>query len=95
MVSEVLNLKVSSLKRLANGGKVKAFCDLVFGDLFLIRGFRVVEGEKGTFVGMPQQRSNQGKWFSIFTPSTNEIREYISEVILQAYESRDQETKEE
>jgi stage V sporulation protein G len=86
MMSEVLNVKVERLARLDNGSKVKAFCDLSFGDLFLVKGFRVVEGEKGTFVGMPQQQSRQGKWFDVFAPATKEIREYLKEVILQAYQ---------
>ena len=71
-------------------GKLKAFCDLLFGDLFLIKGFRVVEGENGIFVGMPQQVSKQGKWFNVFMPATNELKEYINEVILQAYANQDE-----
>lgn len=83
-MSEVLNVKVGELRRFENG-KVKAFCDLVFGDLFLVRGFRIVHGEKGIFVGMPQQQSKQGKWFDVFRPVTNEVREYITQLVLEAY----------
>ena len=84
-MSEVLNVKVDRITKLENGGKLKAFCDLVFGDLFLVKGFRVVEGEKGTFIGMPQQASKTGKWFNVFTPASQEIRDYLKEVILDAY----------
>lgn len=86
IMSEVLNVKVDRLTKLGNESKVKAFCDLLFGDLFLIKGFRVVQGEKELFVGMPQQISKQGKWFDVFIPATNEIREYLKEVVLQAYQ---------
>lgn len=89
MVSEVLNVKVDKITRLEGGGKLKAFCDLLFGNLFLVKGFRVVEGEKGIFVGMPQQLSKGGRWFNVFMPATNEIKEYLKEVILQAYQSKD------
>lgn len=85
-MSEVLNVKVDKITRLENGSKLKAFCDLVFGDLFLVKGFRVVESEKGMFVGMPQQRSIQGKWFNVFMPASNEVKEYINEVVLAAYQ---------
>lgn len=85
-MSEVLNVKVDKLTRMDNGSKVKAFCDLLFGDLFLVKGFKVVEGENGTFVGMPQQQSKQGRWFNMFLPATNEIKAYITEVVLQAYQ---------
>jgi len=87
-MSEALNVKVDKLTKLESGSKLKAFCDLLFGDLFLVKGFRVVQGEKGLFVGMPQQVSKQGKWFNIFMPATKEISEYLKEVILQAYGSQ-------
>ena len=86
MISEVLNLKVEKMTKLENGSKVKAFYDLAFGDLFSIKGFRVIEGENGIFVGMPQQRSMQGKWFNVFLPATDEIKTYIEEFVLQAYQ---------
>jgi stage V sporulation protein G len=86
-MSEVLNVKVDKLRKLENGGKIKAFCDLLFGDLFLVKGFRVVDGEKGMFVAMPQQMSKQGKYFNVFTPATKEIGEYLKEVVLDAYQT--------
>ena len=89
MVNEVLNVKVNKLTRLENGSKIKAFCDLLFGDLFLVKGFRVVEGEKGMFVGMPQQTSKSGKWFNVFTPATKEIAEYLKEIVLEAYKTEE------
>jgi len=84
-MNELLDVKVERMTKLDGGSKVKAFCDLVFGDLFLIRGFRVVEGDKGLFVGMPQQAGKQGKWFNVFIPSTDEIKNYLGEIVLQAY----------
>lgn len=86
MVNEILNVKVDKLTRIDNGGKLKAFCDILFGDLFLVRGFRVIEGNKGLMLGMPQQSGKDGRWFSIFTPATKEIKEYLQEVVLDAYE---------
>ena len=86
MANEILNVKIGKMRKIENGNKVKAFCDLIFGDLFLVKGFRVVQGEEGFFVGMPQQQSKQGKWFNVFMPATNEIKEYIKDVVLQAYQ---------
>lgn len=88
-MNEVLNVKVDRLAKLESESKVKAFCDLSFGDLFLVKGFRIVEGEKGAFVGMPQQQSKQGKWFDVFTPATKEIRAYLTEVVLEAYQGKE------
>ena len=89
-MSEVLNVKIKRLAMVDNGSKIKAFCDLLFEGLFLIKGFRVVESEKGAFIGMPQQQSKNGKWYDVFVPGTPEIREYITEVIMQAYKGEEQ-----
>ena len=89
-MSEVLNVKVDKITRLENGGAVKALCDLLFGDLFLVRGFSVVEGEKGIFVSMPRRQSKGGKWFDMFTPATKEISEYLKDIVLQAYQEEEQ-----
>ena len=89
MAARILDVKVDKITKLDGNGKLKAFCDLLFGGLFLVKGFRIVEGEDGRFVGMPQQLSKQGKWFNVFLPATNEVREYLKEVILQAYENEE------
>ncbi|MCQ9206569.1 MAG: SpoVG family protein [Omnitrophica bacterium] len=89
-MNELLSLKIDRMNRLEGESKVKAFCDLVFGDLFLVKGFKVVEGEKGLFVSMPQQQGKHGKWFNIFWPITTELKEYIGEVVLQAYKGEEQ-----
>jgi len=88
-MSEVLNVKVDKIRRFEGESKLRAFCDLVFGDLFVVKGFSVFEGENGMFVGMPRQQSKQGKWFNIFTPATKEISEYLKDVVLKAYETEE------
>jgi len=85
MENDALAITVDRVTKIDNTGKLKAFCDLLFGELFLIKGFRVIEGEKGIFIGMPQQRSSQGKWFDVFSPMTKELREYLNEIVIQAY----------
>jgi len=77
-------IDVLGLRRLENG-KLKAFVDLLFNDAFIVKGFRVVEGSEGMFVGFPQQMS-KGKWYDVFLPASDEIREVISNKVLASYQ---------
>ena len=86
MVSEILNIKVDKIMRMEGDGNIRAYCDLIFGGLFFIKGFKVIEGDNGVFVSWPQRSNAQGKRYNIFVPATREVAEYIKEVILKAYE---------
>ena len=70
-MTQGLNLEVVRLYRFNGDSKVKAFVDIAVGD-FVIKGLRVLKGEKGLFLGMPQEKANDGKWYNSFYPKTKE-----------------------
>ena len=86
MVSEMLNIKVHEMRKFDNDGPLKAFCDLSFGDLFVVRGFKVVEGEKGKFIGMPRTQGKNERWYPVFTPSNNDVKQLIADIVMEAYQ---------
>ena len=77
-------LKVVRLHRFDGDSKTKAFADISIGD-FVIKGLRVVEGKKGLFLSMPQEKSKDGKWYNSFFPVTEEARQSLTETVLTAY----------
>ncbi|MFA6142188.1 MAG: SpoVG family protein [Candidatus Omnitrophota bacterium] len=85
MVAEDLKIAVSRLHKLDGTGATKAFCDLSILDSFVIKGLRVVEGEKGLFVSMPQEAGKDGKWYSTVIPLNREIKDEIEKIVLEAY----------
>lgn len=84
-MEEDLSLKVVRLHRLDGDSKTKAFADIAIGD-FIIKGLRVVQGEKGLFLAMPQEKAKDGKWYNSFYPATKEARQNLADVVLAAYE---------
>lgn len=78
------DLKVVRLYRLQGESKIKAFADLDIAG-FVIRGLRILSGSKGLFVGMPQEKSKDGKWYNFFYPNTEEAKEMLSQVVLEAF----------
>ncbi len=85
-MNDTLTLEVTGMRRLDGEGKVKAFCDLSICESFLVRGFKVVEGKKGPFVGMPGRQGGDGKWYDTVRPLNEEVKERLNEIILSAYQ---------
>jgi stage V sporulation protein G len=82
---EDLELKVVRLYRLDTDSKVRAFVDIAIGD-FVVKGLRILQGRKGLFLGMPQEKSKDGKWYNSFYPLSKEARQSLSNVVLAAYQ---------
>ncbi len=79
------SIQVSRIYRIDGDTKLKAFVDITLGD-FIIKGFRVMQGSKGLFVGMPQEKSKDGKWYNTFYPRTKETRQNLTDLVLAAYQ---------
>ena len=80
-------VKVSRLRRLQTESNLKAFADVTFAGMFLVKGLKVVEGKNGLFVAMPREKGKDGKWYETAHPLTKEFRELLNDVVLSAYES--------
>jgi len=85
MMDENLKLEVVRLHKLEGNGATKAFCDLSILGSFVIKGLRVVEGEKGLFVGMPSEAGKDGKWYNTVIPLNREVKDEIDRLVLEAY----------
>lgn len=81
-----LDFKVTRLFKFNSNSPTKALCDVAINDEFLIKGFRVTQGKKDLFVGVPQEVGKDGRFYDIAFPLTAAIREKLSKVILEAYE---------
>ncbi|MFH1858169.1 MAG: SpoVG family protein [Candidatus Omnitrophota bacterium] len=80
-----LSLEVAGIRKLDTDSKTKAFCDVSVCGTLLVRGFRVVEGKNGTFVGMPRQQGKNGQWYETVTPLNDETKEQLNGVVLEAF----------
>ena len=62
-----------------------AYASVNIDDKFAVNGIRVVNGEKGLFVAMPQTRDNKGEYRDICFPVTKELRQQLSDTVLNEY----------
>ena len=65
-------------------GKLRAFFDLKTSEGFIIKGFKLVEGISGLFVGMPSTQGKDGEYYdTIF--ADKELRDQLQQVALRCY----------
>ncbi len=71
---------------LRNEEKLKAFANVTFDGEFVIRGLKVINGNKGYFVSMPSRKRADGTHQDIAHPINNAMRKKIEDKVLSAYE---------
>ena len=65
--------------------KLKAFVNITFDDVFVVRGLKIIEGKEGLFVCMPSRKLEDGTYKDIAHPITNEFRREIETQILDEF----------
>ncbi|MFA5336906.1 MAG: SpoVG family protein [Candidatus Omnitrophota bacterium] len=81
-----LEFKVARLHKFDGTGAIKAMCDISISDQLVVKGFKIIEGKNGLFVGVPQEKGKNGKWYNNVFPLTPEVRETINKTVLSAYQ---------
>ncbi|MDR0915661.1 MAG: SpoVG family protein [Oscillospiraceae bacterium] len=70
-------------------GNTRAFASVGISvddeDLVAIRGIRVIDGERGLFVSMPQTQDKEGKFHDTAFPLTGDLRREMNRAVLDAY----------
>ena len=81
------DIKIERLHPIEGEGSLKAFCDLLILDTFVIKGLRIVQGKEGLFVSMPQEKGRDGKWYDTFFPVSSDIRKNLQEYVMSEYDN--------
>lgn len=66
--------------------KLKAFANVTFDNAFVIRGMKIISGNKGFFLSMPSKKRADGTYQDVAHPVNSEMRRMLEEKVLQAYE---------
>ena len=66
---------------------LKAFASITIDDEIVIKGLRVVEGNRGLFIAFPSTYSEKDdEYYDNVFPIKKETRDYITDEVLVAYE---------
>lgn len=74
--------------RQVNIGKIRATVDVQTSEGFIIRGFKVVEGDNGLFVAMPSEKTRTGKYVDLVRIDDRSLKEMLEAVVLDAYRKK-------
>jgi stage V sporulation protein G len=77
-------IEVARLYRFDNGSSLKAFADVVIGEV-LVKGVRIIEGQRGLFVTMPKSQGKDGKWYPTVALVDKSMQSELQSIVLEAY----------
>ncbi|GAQ24797.1 MULTISPECIES: septation regulator SpoVG [Tepidanaerobacter] len=80
-----MNITDVRIRKVPEGGKMKAVASITFDNEFAVHDIRIIEGENGLFIAMPSRRTPDGKFKDIAHPINSEARAKIQETILKHY----------
>jgi len=67
-------------------GKIRACFDLRTDEGLVVKGFKIVEGTSGPFVGMPSQKGRDGQYYDTIVAEAD-LKEEITRLAMEAYGS--------
>jgi stage V sporulation protein G len=77
-------VQVSRIYKVDGEQKLKAFVDVSLAG-FIVKGLRIVEGQKGLFLSMPRHQGKDGRWYNTVYPTTKELHHKLADLVLTAY----------
>ena len=95
-MSIITNVSVYTLND--SNSKTVALATVTISDCLVLTGLRIVKGKKGMFVSMPQRKlskpdKNGNEYADIFFPVTHDFREELNNAILDEYDKKIDEEK--
>lgn len=75
------------IRKVEKEGKMKAVVSITIDDEFVVHDIKVIEGEKGLFIAMPNRKANDGEYRDIAHPINSATRENIQNMILKKYKT--------
>ncbi len=73
------------IRPMRNEGNLKAFCSVIFDDVFIIHSVKVIQGKEDLFVAMPSREVKNGEFRDTAHPIDNEFRLRLEQVVLAKY----------
>jgi stage V sporulation protein G len=79
-------MKITDIRiLLREDDKLKAFVSVTFDDAFAVRGMKIIEGAKGTFLAMPSRKTAEDAYVDVAFPINRETRAWLEAHVMRAY----------
>lgn len=73
------------IRPMHNEGNLKAFCSVIFDEVFIVHSVKVIQGKEDLFVAMPSREVKSGEFRDTAHPIDNSFRLKLEKIILERY----------
>ena len=73
------------IRPMRDEGSLKAFCSVIFDDVFIVHSIKIIQGREGLFIAMPSREVGDGEYRDIAHPIDNDFHLKLEEAILKRY----------
>ena len=80
-----IKFKVERMYKFQDNPTLKAFVDVAVNDVLIFKGVRVIQGQKGLFVTMPQEQGKDKRWYDVIRITSPDVRDELTRVVLEEY----------
>ncbi len=75
------------IRQMSQDAKMKAVVSVTFDNCFVVHDIKIIEGQDKLFIAMPSRKTPDNEFKDIAHPINIEMRELLSERILEKYNS--------
>ena len=78
----------AKITKVVDEKNVKAYATLSFDQSFLVSDIKILDLKNGLYVAMPNKQRKDGTYRDVAFPMHKEMRERITDVVLEAYRDK-------
>ena len=75
------------IRQMSQEEKMKAVVSVTFDNCFVVHDIKIIDGSDRLFIAMPSRKTPEGEYKDIAHPINMDMREMLSERILEKYNS--------
>lgn len=80
---KITSIKVRKVEK--EDSNLKAFVNIIIDDALAVKDLRIIDGNNGLFVAMPNRKNKDGEYRDTVHPINQEVRDMMEEEIIKAY----------
>lgn len=73
------------VRKVEGQGQMLAVASVTFDDEFVVHDIKVIDGNNGMFIAMPNKKQTNGEYRDVAHPIKSDFRKILSDAILKAY----------
>lgn len=73
------------VRKVEGQGQMLAVASVTFDDEFVVHDIKVIDGNNGMFIAMPNKKQTNGEYRDVAHPIKSDFRKILSDAILEAY----------